>query len=215
MNQGVVNLGINSQTERQALVTAEASHPQVENLGSLPPSVKKGQEVLGPFVINRRESVAWAAGFIDGEGRIGINKRHPNLKTRNISPTYFVSLQARNVKLGPMLRLRELFGGWVTTKTQEKRKARPLFQWEVSCRKAIACLQELLPYLTCKSQQARLVIEWRSLPITGRRFTASELTQRELYFQKLKILNARGVTSCNKAKQLEYSGLGVLLLALF
>ncbi|GAJ13374.1 unnamed protein product, partial [marine sediment metagenome] len=36
----------------------EVNHPQVENLGSLPPTaIKKGQEVLGPAVINRQESV--------------------------------------------------------------------------------------------------------------------------------------------------------------
>lgn len=92
--------------------------------------------------------VAWAAGFIDGEGCIAIAR-------------YTLRLQVNQVDPAPLIKLRELFGGAIhQQQVLRNSRKRVLWSWAVGARNALYVLEAIRPYLTTKAIQADLGIEF-------------------------------------------------------
>lgn len=153
--------------------------------------------------------LAWAAGFLDGEGCIQISKAPPRLKSGNISPRYMLILSAKNTKLEPILRLKSLFGGRITPK-QEKGNKKLIYLWEITGTQMHQALEQLLPYLSCKYEQAHLALEFHKAIAKGFRqqLTRDQLDFKELCYQKMRVLNSIGRKSYSKGKQLELTNEG-------
>ena len=107
------------------------------------------------FAIYRRallssEAMAWAAGIIDGEGSIALQKK----------PTgYELFLIVSNTSVVLLQKLQQVLGG----KTYPCRnrcpdRHRPAWQWKLSGRYAQAALKMLMPYLTAKAPQAAVAL---------------------------------------------------------
>jgi len=92
----------------------------------------------------RKTDLAWAAGFIDGEGCLSFC---PNPQ-----------LSASQFNLEPLEELQLLFGGNITPP-----KSNGVSQWYVGAHKAVNVARLILPYLKAKDNQARLFIEWEEL----------------------------------------------------
>src|SRR5262252_6649280 len=104
--------------------------------------------------ITQRLMIAWAAGFIDGEGCIGIYAN----ASRDGRPVYRLSLTAsQHGNDAPLERLLSLFGGSITQIQQGKAA-----YWGVTSKKAADAIREMLPYLTVKRKQAELALEFQS-----------------------------------------------------
>lgn len=138
----------------------------------------------------------WAAGFIDGEGSIIIIKHKPH---NGVSPSYYVRLKVNNTQLEPLLRLKSLFGGYIFEHkyTSSAKNWKNLFIWVIQGRSASFCLEQILPYLTVKTRQAKLGLELEYLKAAKRHqktvaLTDRELKQRELISHEIKVLNERG-----------------------
>lgn len=100
------------------------------------------------------EDSAWAAGFFDGEGHIGITK---NTSARTFNLTLSVTQKRRE----PLDKIIGLFGGSCYL---AHHNGQPKFwRWHLSGRKAATVLVFLLPYLIVKRQQALLAVEFQRL----------------------------------------------------
>lgn len=102
---------------------------------------------------------AYAAGFFDGEGCVGIyhkpglSEEHPGMLQVSIANT------DREI-LG---RMSLLFGGGVFTANSKNSHWRQAWQWSLPQKRAKRFLQEILLYLTIKQERAVLAIEFAAL----------------------------------------------------
>jgi hypothetical protein len=105
---------------------------------------------------DRTLQIAWAAGFLDGEGCFALSKNsgkgcHETTK----SPVLHAS-QTRTV---PLDRLVELFGG--TVRPFRVTSAGSLsYQWCLTGSQLVPILEELIPHLVLKQGEARAVLAY-------------------------------------------------------
>jgi hypothetical protein len=108
----------------------------------------------------REYHIAWAAGFFDGEGYIGIHKGD-----------HVLSLSVTQVTPEPLERFVLLFGGHVYRYPRLTKGGRSQWGWFQQGRKAAATLQLMLPYLCNKRREAELGLEFHmSKPRNGNRW---------------------------------------------
>lgn len=108
-------------------------------------------------MIDRALQLAWAAGFIDGEGFIGLTRVWDKVRNYHM---YRIQVDASQIHEAPIRHLAALFG--VGKVAFRKNAKRGVWNWRIMGTAAVPVLQELLPYLRVKDQQARLVIEFET-----------------------------------------------------
>jgi hypothetical protein len=99
--------------------------------------------------------LAWAAGIVDGEGSIVLQKH----KTRGY---WALSVTVGNTDPRMLTILRDLFGGSIS-RYQPAGPRKPIWKWNVASRKAEHCLRQVLPWLVTKREQAELGLRSREL----------------------------------------------------
>lgn len=99
--------------------------------------------------------LAWAAGFIDGDGSIHLNgRRQHGYRTR------VLTIHATQVgRDGPpsLMKLIEIFGG--EARIDRSTGRRPAWRWRLVGPRAADCIRSLLPYLVQRAEQAVLALE--------------------------------------------------------
>ncbi len=102
---------------------------------------------------------AYAAGIIDGEGCIGLNRlsREENRRTRY---TLRVTVGITDPCL-PLF-LQEKFGGSVWSCKHKNPKHKDTWFWCLRAKKTVPFLMGILPYLRIKHPQAELALRWQS-----------------------------------------------------
>ena len=93
--------------------------------------------------------LAWAAGFFDGEGYIGFTPCNGQLALR---------VEVVQADIRPLLKFKEFFGGTIIPKKMRLLNRKPIWRWSVTTGHAAQMLQQLLPWLTVKFEQAELAI---------------------------------------------------------
>lgn len=135
------------------------------------------------------ELLAWAAGFVDGEGCISLYER----KDRKTG--YYIKLHVANTNKASLERLQALFGGSIQyiQRGSPERNWKPSFAWIVSHVKAHNALVELLPYLFVKKKQAELAVQAReSVGPVGVAVTDEHRTKLNSLLQEFRSLNMKG-----------------------
>jgi hypothetical protein len=118
--------------------------------------------------------LAWAAGFTDGEGYIGLTRC---LDKKRGYYTYRVQIEVAQVHEAPIRLLHSMFHG-VGKGRHYTNTHRGYWTWRVFGQDALRVISLLLPYLVVKQAQARLVLEygfttrvkstkgtWKSVPV--------------------------------------------------
>lgn len=104
---------------------------------------------------------AWLAGIIDGEGSIFIMQQRRNDRDRDINYILRISVESTDPFMAT--ECQKIAGG---PKLSQKKDSRPnmsdTLKWQLNGKKAAALLQELLPFLRVKHEQAKLAIEFQS-----------------------------------------------------
>lgn len=93
--------------------------------------------------------LAWAAGFIDGEGSI-------NLGFSNNQKSITLNLSAKQIDPRPLIKLSKMFGGNVRELTTLNKRG--INEWYIIGNKAKEALILLQPFLVNKKIQARLAV---------------------------------------------------------
>src|SRR3990167_9877690 len=109
--------------------------------------------------------LAWAAGFIDGDGVISMYQRKDR---RN---EFRVVVRAMNTNRLALDKLHGMFGGsvhpMINALDARARGWKPSFYWSASDRKAEAAIRSLLPFLLLKRKQAALALRARTKEFSG------------------------------------------------
>lgn len=101
------------------------------------------------------EDKAYAAGFFDGEGSVGISyNRGTNFQLRVRIPQKYKSF--------PLHFIKDRWAGNV-----RKRDKGTCLSWQASCRMALIFLYDVRPYLKVKKEQVELAIRFSELKQTN------------------------------------------------
>ena len=139
----------------------------------------------------RERQIVWAAGFVDGEGCVSINR----LKSGSLVLVLTVVQTKTEV---PTNLLRELFGGSTSVRPGKGNKALA-YAWTVSGIAAANALHQMAPYMLVKGEQAKIAQEWAKVGWVGagRKITPLQKDVREALSQRLKVLNLKGPQSAS------------------
>lgn len=92
-------------------------------------------------------SLAWCAGFLDGEGSFGCYQR----RGRGMA---YLSISAKQVRREPLDRLVERLGGKVNGPGANGRNAKPIYQWRIDQEVlALTAIEALYPHLSLPKQE--------------------------------------------------------------
>jgi hypothetical protein len=133
--------------------------------------------------------IAWAAGFLDGEGSFLIHRVKSKSPAASVLHRPLISVaQTGNPEC--LRRLRRLFTGHVVQATRKTSAGRTFFMWRLdSARELRRAIPRLLPYLIVKRAEAELVLELAERvaprPVGPKRLTEFELVAREALARKL------------------------------
>lgn len=146
--------------------------------------------------MSESENRAYAAGVVDGEGTIAIN-RHRNNPRYNWSYGLFCSVTNTNLDLLNWLEL--TFGlGVVRPQTHRSSKPhwKPKYAWVLRVEEIPLFLPLIQPYLLVKRRQAELMLEFiEGTRYTGmhRPLTPEEVIRKHEIFTEIGRLNMRGI----------------------
>lgn len=137
---------------------------------------------------------AWAAGFIDGEGHLGIHYRL-STKRRWVYHIGDAQLSVTNTSSESLVALQKVFGGLGTILPAYTRpRHKPIFRWAICRMIDIArVLLAILPYVVTKRRQTELLLAYCASRISrrGKRHPISEIELSMI--RELKALNKRGI----------------------
>lgn len=115
--------------------------------------------------MSKSHRLAWAAGFIDGDGFITIQNRKTKYKDKIYTGTY-LRLGACQAKQEVLLELQTLFGGAIKEKNsgpnRENYNRKQQWIWSLSTKQASEALKQILPFLVHKREIALLALEFQN-----------------------------------------------------
>ncbi len=141
--------------------------------------------------------LAWAAGFFDGEGCVAVCKQAHSQSKR---PQYQLQISICQKDNTPLVHFVVLFGG---TLYSYKSKGVEYWRWCMSNNHAVRCLELIAPFLILKGERARIGIEFQKNLVVWNRdygrigYPEHVNAAREEFYQRMKLLNQRGVSSDN------------------
>jgi hypothetical protein len=155
----------------------------------------------------KKVNLAYIAGIIDGEGSIHITKLPPNKIYKNVR--YILHFYVGNTNLNMLKELKLYLGGSLTLDSRkDKPNNKPFWHWNLGPKASYSAIKQLLLYLRIKKERAKLAIEFYELCKNQKRkiirkkdgtasgtlsLTNKEIEEREDFYQKIKILNVRGI----------------------
>ncbi len=135
-------------------------------------------------------TVAYLAGFFDGEGNIRVACNSKNARG------HYLRISATQVNPAPLNRLQLHFGGHLYQRPARQSKKdgfvrQPIWDWIAAGPGAAVALEALLPYLIVKAEAAKLGLAFHALvrPRKGSRslLTDTELADRRFYADALRV----------------------------
>lgn len=94
---------------------------------------------------------AWAAGFFDGEGTVGLYAKASR------PSTFHLSVEITQKDSIPLALLQRVYGGTITT-----RREGGVSHWKTQARKASAFLEDIEPYLIVKRKQVLVALDFQA-----------------------------------------------------
>lgn len=100
----------------------------------------------------------YLAGFIDGEGSIGIYRKKQRNKSGRCLEVQISQTQTIETRL-VLNKLKEKYGGCITDKHCYGNQ-RPWIRYKASSLRALQLIRDIYPYLIIKKNQAKVAIEY-------------------------------------------------------
>jgi len=139
-----------------------------------------------------KTELAYMAGIFDGEGWVGVNTSRPYGAHK--SPRYSLVMGVANTYMPVLEMFSDYYGGDIQRQSpsHDKTSNKICYTWRTCSHKARIVLNDLMPYLTIKKEQAIIAIEYIDKHCKlqhGTKLTKEVLADREMY--KLRIVSAR------------------------
>lgn len=136
--------------------------------------------------MSKSHQLAWAAGFMDGDGFITIQNRKTKYKDKIYSGQY-LRVGACQASLIPLEKLQSLFGGSIRPKNSgpnhDGYHRKPQWIWTVSTNEAKNALEQMLPYLVHKQEVAQLALVFQASMSENKKELTDDLKQARLQIQ--------------------------------
>ncbi len=143
--------------------------------------------------MSKSHRLAWAAGFIDGDGFITIQTRNQTVKDKQYTSQY-LRVGACQAKLDVLNELQSLFGGAIREKNsgpnREGYNRKQQWVWNLSTQSAAEALKQMLPFLIHKKEVALLALEFQETMGTTSKTSDDIKVLRKLLQEKIKHLNS-------------------------
>ena len=142
--------------------------------------------------MSKSHRLAWAAGFIDGDGFITIQRRNQKVK-ETVYTSLYLRVGACQAQQAPLLELQSLFGGSIRSKNSGLREGynrKAQWVWTLSCNQATEALIQLLPFLIHKKEVATIAIEFQETMGTTKETSVEVKLLREMLKNKIKEINS-------------------------
>lgn len=143
--------------------------------------------------MSKSHRLAWAAGFMDGDGFITIQNRNQNINGKQYKGHY-LRVGACQALVEPLEELQSLFGGTIRPKNsgpnRENYNRKPQWIWCLSTQAATDMLKQLLPFLIHKKSVALLAIEFQSTMGTTSKVSDEIYKMRSELQQQIKDINS-------------------------
>ena len=110
-------------------------------------------------IIDDKTVLAYAAGFLDGEGCIEIRPRDQSSRKKG---QFYLRITIAGIHEPTIRWIKDTFGGHVNYRPSQNKKWKPVWAWVASSHEAKIFLEQLLPYIKIKKPQALLAIELAS-----------------------------------------------------
>lgn len=140
---------------------------------------------------NYKNLLYYCAGIIDGEGSIYISKCKDKDKR---FPVYQGLLVVRMTTPAPLKILKKMFGGTLKVYNWlgKRSKYKPYWHWCTYGERAAKIAEILLPLLTVKKKQAKLLLRFRKTvrPGSGHSYSLKERRIKEKFRLAMRKLNA-------------------------
>jgi hypothetical protein len=132
-------------------------------------------------------SIEYLAGYFDGEGTIGIQKRVGSKHRSNATTSYQLTIKVANTYKPMLLEFQQRFGGHIAARGISKQfpNSRPIYDWSVTGDAARAFLVQITPYLLEKRSQAELASK---LPFGQNPHTIEEKELQETIYLEVRRL---------------------------
>lgn len=145
-----------------------------------------------------RLTLAWVAGFLDGEGHFALAKVPPDKRhVYKRGHGHRAMIRAAQVDATPLLLIQNLFGGRVyNVKNRTQPTHAPSHVWDIHGKSACLVAQLLVPYLVVKRAHATLLVEFGNTirHDTGRAGYSDEVfLRRDQLADQIRVLNIRGI----------------------
>jgi len=155
------------------------------------------------MAISSEAQLAWLAGFVDGEGNIGIY-RNNGRRYRN----YVIRVCVVNTHKPSMARVADLMDAALVRRAQNHKGWKSAYVVSITGKKAAAVLEKLLPHLVTKKRQAKVVLAVQAvyansrLPRKGRAGYPGVAPEACAFAEKaywlIKKMNTKGVVNVHR-----------------
>lgn len=144
--------------------------------------------------MSKSHRLAWAAGFMDGDGFITIQNRKTKYK-ETVYVGQYLRVGACQAALPPLEELKSLFGGSIRPKNVGPNphgyNRKPQWIWTLSTQEASTALEQMLPYLRHKKEPALLALEFQQTMSDNKKTLSEEVVQKRRILQaKIAELNS-------------------------
>lgn len=144
--------------------------------------------------MSKSHRLAWAAGFIDGDGFITIQNRKSIVNGKTYSGQY-LRLGACQAKQDVLLELQSLFGGSIREKNSGPNKEgynrKQQWVWTLSTEQAAECLRQLIPFMIHKKEVAVLGLQFQQTMSENKQQLSDKVQNtRKLLQQQVQYLNS-------------------------
>lgn len=137
--------------------------------------------------MSRSHRLAWAAGFIDGDGFITIQNRKSTVNGKEYKGQY-LRLGCCQASENPLKELQAIFGGSIRVKNsgpnRENYNRKIQYVWTLSTLQAAEAIKQLLPFLIHKKDVAVLALSFQETMSTTKRQLSEETLTYRLEIQK-------------------------------
>ena len=141
--------------------------------------------------------IKYLAGFVDGEGCIGITRTKNGLVGNNYR--YFPYLATNHTNYEILYRIKKMYPVGRKIIGVKKLTGKPIFSLRIDGNELVNILEDLIPHLIEKKKQAELVLEFknslRKKDETKKRITPEEYELRHKYFISVKMLKKNPMES--------------------
>ena len=146
------------------------------------------------MAVDRNLTLAWAAGFWEGEGAVTI------AKSRN----YSLHVNVTNTRLKPLQLFQSIWGGSIREHGKPTDRWARSYRWTVTNRRAASFLRGIRPYVVYRGEQLntglalmknmsrRGRLQGKGQPQGTPRIEAEEIVYREGLYLRMRELNRRG-----------------------